>query len=209
MRLLIIGASGGTGKALVDQAMRQGHSLTLLVRNHKSVSSHRGMIRIWKGDVLDPEAVDAAMAGQDAVLCSLGTGITFRPVKMFSQGTYNLLTAMQKHSVPRIIAVTGIGAGDSRGHGGFLYDSIVLPLVLRRIYEDKDRQEELIRKSDREWVIVRPGFLTDDRMKGEYKVVTEMDGVVAGRISRADVAAFMLAQLTSDGYLGKTVLLTE
>jgi putative NADH-flavin reductase len=209
MRLLIVGASGGTGKALVDQAMRRGHTLTLLVRNHKSVSSHRGMIRIWKGDVLDPEAVDDAMSGQDAVLCSLGTGITFRPVKVFSQGTANLLAAMQKHSVPRIIAVTGIGAGDSRGHGGFLYDSIVLPLVLRTIYEDKDRQEQLIRKSDREWVIVRPGFLTDEGMKGEYKVLTGMDGVVAGHISRADVAAFMLAQLTTGEYLGKTVLLTE
>jgi len=167
MRLLIIGASGGTGKVLVDQAMRQGHTLTLLVRNHKSVSSHRGMIRIWKGDVLDAASVDSAMAGQDAVLCVLGSSITFARVNVFSEGTRNVLTSMQKYGVSRIVAVTGIGAGDSRGHGGFLYDSLVRPVVLRTIYADKDRQEEVIRQSDREWVIVRPGFLYDGCVTGK------------------------------------------
>ena len=102
----------------------------------------------------------------------------------------------------------GIGAGDSRNHGGFFYDKLVLPLLLERIYEDKDRQEAVIKASDVDWVIVRPGFLTNGGFTGEYRVLTDLDGVQARRISRSDVAHFILEQLRSPKYLKQTPLLT-
>jgi putative NADH-flavin reductase len=111
--------------------------------------------------------------------------------------------------VRRLICVTGIGAGDSRGHGGFLYDRIVNPLLLKTIYQDKDRQEALIRASHTDWTMVRPGFLTNGPRTGSYRVLTDLKGVTAGRISRADVAHFMLAELAANRYLGQTPLLTS
>ena len=208
MQLLIVGATGGTGQQLARQALSQGHAVTALSRHAERMRTRDRRLRMVHGDVLDAGLLDAAAAGQDAVLWALGTAITRKPVTVFSEGTRNLLRAMERHVVRRFLCITGIGTGDSRGHGGFIYDRIIQPLLLKTIYEDKDRQEELIRRSDREWIIIRPGFLTDGPATGNYHALTDPGGVTAGKISRADVAAFMLAQLTSDRYLRQTVLLT-
>ena len=148
------------------------------------------------------------MAGQDAVICSLGTGLTFKHVTLFSDGAQHLLDAMRKHAVRRIICINGIGAGDSRDHGGVFYDRVVEPTVLITIYEDKDRQEALLRHSDRDWIIVRPAMLTNDKATGRYRVLLDLTAITVGKIARADVAAFALQQLTSDEFLHKTPLLT-
>ena len=208
MQLLIVGATGGTGQQLTEQALSQGHDVTALARHAERMRTRHRRLRMAQGDVLDAALLDAAAAGQDAVLWALGTAITRKPVAVFSEGTRNLLRAMERHGVRRFLCITGIGTGDSRGHGGFIYDRIIQPLLLKTIYEDKDRQEELIRRSDREWIIVRPGFLTNGRATGNYHALTDLRGMTAGKIARADVAAFMLAQLTSDRYLRQTVLLT-
>ena len=115
---------------------------------------------------------------------------------------------MKNSGVKRLICVTGIGAGDSKGHGGFFYDSIFLPFLLRTIYADKDRQESLIKASLVDWTIVRPGFLTNGPFTERYRVLTDLSGVTAGKISRADVAHFMLKELQSKHYLRQTPLLT-
>lgn len=135
--------------------------------------------------------------------------MTFKPVTLFSDGTRHLLDAMRKHAVRRIACITGIGAGDSRGHGGFFYDHIVEPTLLRTVYADKDRQEELLRHSDRDWIIVRPGQLTDGEATGKYRVLLDLTGVTVGKIARADVAAFVLQQLGRDDFLRRTPLLTS
>ena len=115
---------------------------------------------------------------------------------------------MKKSGTKRLVCVTGIGAGDSRGHGGFLYDSLFYPLLLRTVYADKDRQESLVKASDIDWVIVRPGFLTNGPLTGRYRVITDLSGVTAGRISRADVAHFILQQFVAPSHLRQTPLLT-
>ena len=115
---------------------------------------------------------------------------------------------MRDYAVPRIICITGIGAGDSRGHGGFFYDRVIEPTVLHSIYEDKDRQEELLHQSNLDWVIVRPGMLTNHAASGEYRALLDLTGITVGKISRADVADFVLKQLSSDTFLHKTPLLT-
>jgi len=208
MKFLLIGATGRTGEAIVKQGLAEGHDITALVRDASKVEVSDPHLHVVAGDILNAHDVDAAMAGQDAVICSLGTGVTFKHVTLFSDGTQHLLDAMHKHAIRRIVCITGIGAGDSRGHGGFFYDHVVEPTVLHTIYEDKDRQEELLRQSDRDWIIVRPGQLTNDEATGKYRVLLDLTGVTVGKVARADVAAFVLQQLTSDDFLRRTPLLT-
>jgi putative NADH-flavin reductase len=208
MKLLIIGATRGIGLQLLDQALRAGHEVTALVRRPEKLPGPREGLRVMQGDILDLATVRQAAAGQEALCLTIGIGPSFRPVKVFSEGTKNVLEAMGEHGVRRLLAVTGIGAGDSKGHGGFFYDRLFNPLLLRTIYQDKDRQEALIRASDTDWTIVRPGILTNGPLTGIYRVITDLAGVTAGKISRADVAHFILAELAAPRYVGQTPLLT-
>ncbi len=208
MNLLIIGATRGIGLQLLEQALATGHTVTALVRNPQRLTKQHERLKVVKGDIRDLEAVRRAMAGQEAVCVTVGIGVTWRPVTVFSQGTRNVLEAMQEHGVRRLICITGIGAGDSKGHGGFFYDRIVNPLLLKTIYEDKDRQEALIRASDTDWTIVRPAMLTKGPLTRKYRVITDLTGVTAGKISRADVAHFILEELAAPRFLGQTPLLT-
>jgi len=208
MKLLIIGATRGIGFQLVEQALQAGHEVTALVRNPQKMPKGHDRLQVMQGDILDPDAVHRAMAGQEAFCVTIGTGVTLKPVTLFSRGAQNVLEAMRRHGVRRLICITGIGAGDSRGHGGFLYDRIFNPLLLKTIYADKDRQEALIRASDTEWTIVRPGFLTNGPLTKKYRVITDLTGVTAGKISRADVAYFLLEELATNRYVRQTPLLT-
>jgi putative NADH-flavin reductase len=201
VKVLIIGATGATGRVLMREALEQGHEVTALARNPSALAPEDHRPRVLQGNALDASEVEAAVADQDAVLSALGTRST-RPTTLFSQSTHNLISAMNKHGVRRLVCITGIGAGDSKGHVGFLYDRIMLPFVVKNIYEDKNRQEEAIKQSDLDWVIVRPARLTDEAAKGEYRVYLG-GSYTAKTISRADVAAFMLAQLTDETYVHK------
>jgi putative NADH-flavin reductase len=115
---------------------------------------------------------------------------------------------MQKTPRVKLISVTGIGAGDSRGHGGFVYDRIIQPLLLKTMFEDKDREEALLKASSLDWTIVRPGMLTNGVRTGKYRVLTDLSGVTAGKVSRADVADFILSELNLPHYARMTPLLT-
>jgi len=208
MKLLIIGASRGIGRQLLVQAVQAGHVVTAMARHVDQLPRQQEGFRVMAGDILEPQEVRQAVAGQEAVCLTIGIGVTWKPVRVFSQGTENVLAAMAEHGVRRLVCVTGIGAGDSKGHGGFLYDRIFKPLLLKTIYEDKDRQEALIRASDTDWTIVRPGFLTTGPLTGNYRVLTDLRGVTASNISRADVAHFILKELSSHRYLRQTPLVT-
>lgn len=208
MNILIVGATRGIGRQLVEQALASGNTVTALARNPERLAAQHERLRKAKGDVLDSGSVSAVMAGQHAVCCTIGVKTPWEQAGVFSEGMRQLLDAMKKSGVRRLICVTGVGAGDSRGHGGFLYDRIFFPLLLKAVYADKDRQESLIKASDLDWTIVRPGFLTNGPLTGNYRALTDLTGVTAGRISRADVAHFMLNELQSKRYLRQTPLLT-
>ena len=209
MNILIVGATRGIGRQLLELALASGHNVTALVRNLQRLATQHERLRIIKGDILDPDSVALAMAGQEAVCCTIGVKAPWPRVTVFSEGTKNLLQAMKKSGVRRLICVTGIGAGDSRGHGGFIYDYLFRPLLARTIYVDKDRQETLIKASDVDWTIVRPGFLTNGPLTKNYRTLTDLTGVTAGRISRADVAHFILNEIESMEYLRQTPLVTS
>jgi uncharacterized protein YbjT (DUF2867 family) len=105
--------------------------------------------------------------------------------------------------------VTGLGAGDSRGHGGLLYDAIAFPLVLKRIYDDKDVQEQMIRASGLDWTIVRPGLLRGGPATGQARPLTDPRDWRGGSVTRADVADFLVREAFERRFVGRTPLLIE
>lgn len=209
MNILIIGATRGIGCELLGQALASGHAMTALVRDPRRLTIQHERLKVAPGDILDSESVALAMAGQHAVCCTIGVRTPWDQAGVFAEGTKNLLQVMKQTGVKRLICVTGIGAGDSKGHGGFLYDCVIRPFLFGAIYADKDRQESLIKTSDVDWTIVRPGFLTNGPLTRNYRTLTDLTGVTAGWISRADVAHFILKELETKQYLRQTPLLTS
>jgi len=209
MNILIVGATRGIGRQLLEQALASGHAVTALARTPERLATQHERLKVVKGDILDSDSIGPAIGGQEAVCCTIGVRTPWDQPGVFSAGTKNLLHAMRKTGVKRLLCVTGIGAGDSKGHGGFLYDCIMRPFLFGPIYPDKDRQESLIKASDVNWTIVRPGFLTNGPLTGKYRILIDLAGVTAGWISRADVAHFMLQELESNQYLRQTPLLTS
>jgi putative NADH-flavin reductase len=197
-RLLVLGATGGTGRLIVQEALARGHEVTALVRSPDRATGLQGA-RLVVGDARDEAALREAVAGQDAVVSSLGTPVSpFREVTLLSTATRALVSAMSAAHVARLVCITGIGAGDSAGHGGPLYDRLILPLVLRNVYADKNRQEAIVRASPLDWVLVRPAMLTDAPARGAVRALTDLTGFHGGTIARADVARFVLAQVHAD-----------
>ena len=124
MNILIIGATRGIGFQLLEQTLKAGHTVTALVRDPTKLKIKNERLKVIKGDILDLYSVQQAMAEQDAVCSCIGVSLTLKPVTVFSHGTKNVLQAMALFRVKKLISVTGIGAGDSRGHGEFLYNKM-------------------------------------------------------------------------------------
>ena len=206
LRILIIGATGGTGRELVRQALEQGHQVTALVRKPKKMKLEHPNLRVVKGNVRDYDLVEPAVRGQSAVVCALGTKRFFYPSRVISDGTANILRAMKKCNVPRLVCESSLGVGNSVGRLGLLYTFFVVPLILPFIFYDKVRQEKLIEESETDWVIVRPAVLTNSPGRGKYRHGRNVGNYLwTNRIARSDVADFMLKQLTDDDYIGSAV----
>ena len=131
----------------------------------------------------------------------------FRKVDLLAVATRALVTAMTRNGVRRLVCISALGVGDSHGHGGVVFDRLFQPLLLRHAYEDKARQESAICASSLDWVVVRPARLTDDPARGNVRAVTDLAAVKGGKIARADVARFVVEQLTTDTWLRRTPVL--
>ncbi len=208
MKIVIIGATRGIGLALAKMALESGHEVTALVRDVSKMALSHANLRVLHGDVGNQHSIEVALAGQDAVCVCIGVSPSRKPMDTFSKGACTVLAAMQTAPSVKLISVTGIGAGDSRGHGGFLYDKLIQPLLLKSMFEDKDREEAIVKASAVDWMIVRPGLLTNGARTGKYRVLTDMKGVTAGKISRDDVADFILQQLQQPTFFKQTSLVT-
>lgn len=198
MKLVVFGASGKTGILIVYQALNQGHTVTAFARDPSKVTIVHKNLRVVQGDVLDPETVNLAVEGQDVVLCALGSDKN-KPGTMLSQGTANILNAMESQGVKRIICMSS--AGILGNDGGFWFGRIIMPLFLNHVFDDKKRQAKVIAESRAEWVIIRPTGLTDAPKTNTYKI--NLDIPTSRSIPRADVADFMLKLMTDKKYDGK------
>ena len=128
MKILIIGGSRGIGRAMLECAVRRGSDVTVLARFPEKIDADESKVTILKGDVLNKDDLTSAVKGQDAVCSCVGVPITFKPVSLFSKAAENIVEVMGNNTEQKFVAVTGIGAGDSKGHGGFLYDKIFKPI---------------------------------------------------------------------------------
>lgn len=206
MKVLVLGATGGTGRLIVRDAQEKGYSVVAMVRSRASADLPGA--DVIEGDVRDVGALMHALEGCDAVVSALGTGLSpFSEVSLLTEATNALILAMGRSGVRRLVCISALGVGDSRGHGGFVFDRIFMPLLLRHAYKDKLRQEDAIRASALDWIIVRPGRLTDDPARGSLRAVVDLAGVNGGKIARADVARFVVEQLATDTWLKRTPLL--
>lgn len=133
----------------------------------------------------------------------------FREVTLLSTATRAVVNAMKAERVSRLVLITGMGAGDSAGHGGFLFDNVIFPLLLKKVYADKNRQEAIVRDSGLDWVLVRPSVLNNKPGRGSIRALTDLSDFHGGSISRDDVARFVLDQLRSDAWLHRAPLITS
>ncbi|MGY3454016.1 NAD(P)-dependent oxidoreductase [Bradyrhizobium sp. USDA 4353] len=207
-KILVLGATGGTGRSIVTQALARGNEVTVLVRSAEKAADLQGA-KIVVGDARDEGTLRGAVKGQDAVISALGTPASpFREVTLLSTATRALVAAMKAENVSRLVAITGIGAGDSRGHGGFVFDKVIFPLLLKKVYADKDRQEAIVRDSGLDWVLVRPSVLSNKPGRHAVRALTDLSDFHGGSIARSDVASFVLDQVRGDAWLRRAPLIT-
>jgi putative NADH-flavin reductase len=207
-KILVIGATGGTGRLIVSQAVARGHDVAALVRSPEKGSELHGA-KLIAGDARDETVLREAVKGRDAVISALGTPASpFREVTLLTTATRALVSAMKAEHVARLVCITGIGAGDSAGHGGFVMDHLIFPLLLRKVYADKNRQEAIVRASGLDWVLVRPSVLNGKPSRGPIRALTDLSGFHGGTIARQDVATFVLDQLRSDTWRHRSPLIT-
>jgi len=204
MKLVIFGSTGGTGLQVVAQALEQGHDVTAFVRSPEKLSQKHEELHVVKGNVLDFASVERAIKGQDVVLCTLGLPPKDKSM-LRAKGTKNIIRAMEQTGVKRFICQSSDGVGDSRDRLPFLMKYLIAPFMLRRVFADHEIQENYIKQSQLDWIIVRPVALIDSEHTGSYqRGYTADNKTVTFKISRADTADFMLKQLTDNNYLHRT-----
>lgn len=201
MNVLIFGATGSIGQQLVEQALAQKHAVTAFTRTPANLGAEHPKLKIVQGDVLDLASVQRAVQNQEAVLCALGAG---RKGTVRAEGTRNIIRAMDGAGVRRLVCQTTLGVGESWKNLDFFWKRVMFGLVLRPAFADHVQQEAYIKQSDLEWTVVRPGAFTSGAQTGVYRHGFATTDKTKLQISRADVADFMLKQLTDETYMRQT-----
>lgn len=208
MRLLVLGATGGTGKQIVSQALQAGHDVTVFARDRARAGADHPRLRVIVGDLHDGTALADAMRGQDAVISALGRGYSFKSGQLMQRSVPVLITAMRSAGVRRLVFTSAMGVGDSVA-GAPILAKLFFRTLLRDIYADKLIGDRLIEESGLEWTIVRPTQLTDGAPTGKYRSGERL--VMSGmpRISRADTAHFILQAAADPRTIGKKLLISQ
>ena len=202
MKVLIFGATGTVGRELVTQALEVGHTVIAFARDPSKLEIEHPSLEIIEGDVMDSAIVDRAVTGHDAVVVALGAGIQGQ---VRSTGTRNIIQAMQRHGVRRLVCLSTLGVGDSRVHLNFYWKYIMFGMLLRGAFADHVSQEEHVIRSGLDWTIVRPAAYTDGERTGNYRHGFPATAkALKLKVSRADVADFVLTQLADNSYVNMT-----
>jgi putative NADH-flavin reductase len=201
MNLAIFGATGGTGRQLVEQALEEGHTVTVLVRNPAAFPMQYERLSLVQGDVRDRARVETVVAGQDAILSALGTNQR-GPVSICTDGVERMLTAMNSSQVRRLLVVSAYGVAES--HHRNLYNLLVWTSMKEKML-DKERMEKLLEHSNVQWTLIRPPALTNGPRTQHYHTGADLRIYATSRISRADVADFMLRSIDDSSTVGKAL----
>lgn len=201
MHVTVFGATGGVGRNLMTQLLEEGHTVTAFTRDRARLEQTAPALNIAEGDVLDHDAVGRALEGADAVICALGMPL-FNRQKLRAKGTAVIVQAMEQAGIKRLVCLSGMGAGDSWPMLPLRYRWLIVPLFMRRLYDDHEAQEAVVRASKLDWTIVRPSSFTDGARTRTYQYgFTEAPPALTYKIARADVADFMVRQLGDHTYL--------
>lgn len=208
MKIVVFGATGGLGKHVVSQALEAGHQVTAFVRSADKFAIEHPNLVLFQGDVTDAKKVEQAIAGRDAVISILGPTRPPAP-GMMETAAKNIVTAMQKHGVKRLLSTTGAGVRDPRDQPK-LFDKMMkalLTLIAKDVLRDSEANVSFIRASDLDWTIVRFPRLMDGQHAGQYRVgyIGKDSG---SQLSRADGADFILEELEKSEYIHRAPLVS-
>jgi putative NADH-flavin reductase len=206
MKMLVIGATGETGRCVVESALQAGHEVTALARTPQKLTVQHDRLRVVQGDVLQADSVLRAMQGQQAVICALGPAVGTAPGTIISDGSRNIIQAMAQAGVRRLVFESGIMVGEGRDLSAI--NRILLAVfrtINRALYEDKLRAEKIVRESGLDWVIVRPPKLKHMPARGHYRVGQALNVNLPAGIAYADVADFMVKSVAPDAHLHRIV----
>jgi len=207
LRIAVFGANGPTGRQLVDQALTAGHEVAAVTRHPEAIAPQDGL-NVVGADIADEDAVDAAIAGSDAVLSALGVSYSREPISVYSLGAENIVAAMENRGVKRLVVVSSAPLDpDYRSSDSLFFTRVMEPLFMRRpgrtTYDDMRRMEALVRASDLDWTIIRSCWLFNSAGVTHYQLAeNSAQGMFT---ARADLAACMLAQLAADQFVHKTI----
>lgn len=203
MKILVLGAAGKTGEAVVSQALAQGHSVTAFVHDANEFKGQGA--RVIEGDALDRVTVEDAVAGQDAVVDALGGHTPWAKSTLETNAARNLIQAMHKHEVKRLLVVSALGAGGTGHLVPSWYEHLIMPTLLRGVMHDKESMEPVVEASGPQWTLIRPAHLVDGEATGNVHLFEHGSSETAHKITRADLAAFMLDALAQGKYIGEAV----
>ena len=212
MSIVVFGANGSTGRLLVSHALAAGHQVIAVTRRPDKFPQQHPNLTVARADVLDASAVEGVVSGADAILSTLGAPYGRKRVAVYSVGARNILAAMERHQVRRLVVVSS-SATDPKPYAdaGFFFNRVVQPFVVnvlgKTVYEDMRRMEDLIRNSEVDWTIVRPSGLFDTDFVSDYELAEDH---IAGRFTaRSDLAAAMLAKVDDERYVRKILAIAS
>jgi len=205
MSLLIFGAAGRTGQELVKQALLQGYKVTAFVRNPAKLQVQHEDLSVIQGDVINAGLIQSALAGNDVVISTLGAASPFKLDQSVTTGITNIVKAMEGAGVKRLIYMSAINVKESRSSAGPLI-RILAPVLLRTENAGHEAREQIIRQSKLDWTLVRAGGLTNGPHTAIYRSGENIRAKgIAASISRADIADYLLKQVTDTDYVRKAV----
>lgn len=205
MKVIVFGATGTVGRLSVESLLKAGHSVTAFARSPQKLNLSDPELSLVAGDAMKLLEVTEAVAGHDAVVVTLGAGMS-RKSKIRSQGTLNVIRAMQTHGVRRLIAQSTLGARDSWPTLNFWWKRVMFGALLAPVFRDHELQEQLVEASGLDWTIVRPGAFTDKATKRQ--VIEDVPNTARGlelKIARSELARFLTRQLSDRQYIGRAV----
>ena len=208
-RVIVFGATGSIGRLAVSELLARGHEVTAFARHPETLPFTDPRLQLHAGDVLDPESVARALDGQDAVVVTLGAGRSLRS-RVRSEGTMTIIRAMQARGIRRLIVQSTLGAHESWSNLNFYWKRIMFGGLLRAVFRDHERQEDMVRASGLDWTIVRPSAFIEGPADAPYlEDVPPRRRGLALTMPRAAIARFLGRQPGDARYMGRAVGISQ